>query len=108
MGQDESSVRANESVFRNADPANVAKSLLEGNRDHLLSQASVGLMKQGRQVGSLTICISELQQHAYAQRLELFDAQELRVDEFSVQKLRESHETIQRLTSHKYKNHRKG
>ena len=26
-------------------------------------------------------------------------AQELRIDEFSVQKLRESHETIQRLTS---------
>ena len=26
-------------------------------------------------------------------------AQELRVDEFSVQKLRESHDTIQRLTS---------
>ena len=30
---------------------------------------------------------------------ELKRAQELRVDEFSVQKLRESHETIQRLTS---------
>ena len=30
---------------------------------------------------------------------EMKRAQELRVDEFSVQKLRESHETIQRLTS---------
>ena len=27
-------------------------------------------------------------------------AQELRADEFSLQKLRESHETIQRLSSH--------
>ena len=87
---------------------------------------------------------SELQQQAYAQRLELQDAhhryvesrreqsqlqeelsmkgkvlgdtqigsihemgemkraQELRVDEFSVQKLRESHETIQKLTSQKH------
>ena len=90
---------------------------------------------------SLNNCINELQQQAYAQRLELQDAhhgyvesrrqqvrlqeelvikekvvrntqirsmhemggmkraQELRVDEFSPQKLRESHETIQRLTS---------
>ena len=31
---------------------------------------------------------------------EMKRVQELRVDEFSVQKLRESHETIQRLTSH--------
>ena len=30
---------------------------------------------------------------------EMKRAQELRVDKFSVQKLRESHETIQRLTS---------
>ena len=30
---------------------------------------------------------------------EMKRAQELRVDEFSVQKLRESHETMQRLTS---------
>ena len=90
---------------------------------------------------SLNSCIDELQQQAYAQRLELQDAhhgcidsrreqfrlqeelsmkekqlrdtpirnihemeevkraQELRVDEFSVQKSRESHEIIQRLTS---------
>ena len=90
---------------------------------------------------SLHNCISELQQQAYAQRLELEDAhhgyvdprreqvrqqeelavrekpirdtqirgiheigemkraQESRVDEFSLQKLRESHETMQRLTS---------
>ena len=98
-------------------------------------------MKQEHHVESLNDCISELQQHAYAHRLELQDAQhgfiesrreqvwpqeelslkekvlrdtqirsmhemgdmkraqELRVDEVSVQKLRENHETIQKLTS---------
>ena len=95
---------------------------------------------QEHQVGSLNNCISELQQQAYAQRLELQDAQhgyiesrreqvrlqeelsmkeevlrdtqirsmhemgkmkraqELRVDEVPVQKSRENHETIQRVT----------
>ena len=67
-------------------------------------------MKQELQVESLNNCISELQQQAYAQRLELQDAQhgdvesmkraqELRFDEVSVQKFRENHETIQKLTS---------
>ena len=98
-------------------------------------------MRQEHQVGSLNNCISELQQQAYAQRLELQDAQhgffesrleqvrlqeelsvkeevlrdtqirsmhevgemkrtqEPRVDEVSVRKLRENHETIQKLTS---------
>ena len=95
-------------------------------------------MKQEHQVGSLKDCISELQQQAYAQRLEIQDtqhgyiesrrqqvrlqeelslkervlrdtqirsmhemgemkrAQELRVDEVSVQEFRENHETIQK------------
>ena len=35
-----------ESISRGADPANVAKSLPEGNRDHLLTQARSELMKQ--------------------------------------------------------------
>ena len=129
------------SVFRFADPANVGKSLLDGNKDHLLNQARSELMKQEHLVGSLNKCTHVLQQQAYAQRLELEDAhhvyiesrreqarrqeevslkekvlretqmrnihemgeikrpQLLRVDEFSVQTLRESHETIQRLTS---------
>ena len=149
MGQDDFSEReqladvkrGHESVFRHANPANVAKSLLEGNRDHLLTQARRELMKQEHKVESLNNFISELQQQAYAQRLDLENAphgyvesrreqvrlqealyvkekalrdtqvrnvhymgemkraQELRVDEFSVQKLRESHDTIQRLTS---------
>ena len=130
------------SFFRFADPAHVGKALLDGNKDHLLNQARSELKKQEHQVGSLNICISELQRRTYSQRLELEDAhhgyiesrreqsrlqeelsmkekalrgtqmrkihevgemlraQELRVDQLSVQKLRECHETIQRLTSH--------
>ena len=127
------------SVFRVAEPSSAGKSLLDGNKDHLLNQARSELMKQEYQVGSLNNCINEVQQQAYAQRLELEDAhhgyvesrqeqvrlqedlvmketalrdahirsmhemremkraQELRVEEFSVQKLKESHETIQVL-----------
>ena len=62
------------SVFRFADPANIRKSLLDGNKDHLLNQARSELMKQEHQVESLNSCIDELQQQAYAQRLELEDA----------------------------------
>ena len=131
---------SNESIFRNSIPANVANSLLDGNGDHLLTQARSEVVKQEYEVESLNNRISEVQQQAYAQRLELEDthhgyvesrreqvrlqelamkekvfrdtqtrsmhekgemkrAQELRVDEFSFQKLRESHEIIQRLTS---------
>ena len=39
------------SVFRIADPANVGKSLLDGNKDHLLNQARSELVKQEHQVG---------------------------------------------------------
>ena len=60
---------------RNADPSNLGRSLLEGNKDHLLSQARSELMIQEHQVGSRNDCISELQQQAFAQRLELQDAQ---------------------------------
>ena len=60
--------------LRIADPTNVGKSLLVGNKNHLLNQARSELMKQEHQVGSLDNCIDELQQQAYAQRLELEDA----------------------------------
>ena len=63
------------SIFKFADPSNLRRSLLEGNKDHLLSQARSELMKQEHQVGSLNNCVGELQQQAYAQRLELQDAQ---------------------------------
>ena len=40
-------------VFRFADPSNVGRSLLDGNEDHLLNQATSELMKQEHQVESL-------------------------------------------------------
>ena len=63
------------SLFKNADLINLGRSPLEGNKDHLLGQARSELVKQEHQVGSFNDCISELQQRAYAQRLELMDAQ---------------------------------
>ena len=97
------------SVFKHADPSNLGRSPPEGNKDHLLSQARSDLMKQEHQAGSLNHCISDLQQQAYAQRLELQDAQHGYVEsrreevrsqeELPLQKLRENHETIQKLTS---------
>ena len=82
LGQDEFSERkqradisrGNESSFRDANPANVAKSLLEGNRDHLLTQARSELMKQEHKVESLNTCKNEIQQQASAQRLDLENA----------------------------------
>ena len=130
-----------EAMFRFSNPASFAKSLLDGNGDHLLAEARFELMKQEYKVDSLNTCIGELQQKTHAQRLELEDAhfgyaesrrkqvrlqqelvmkekalrdtqirsihemrelkraQELRVDEFSLQKLRESHDAIQKLAS---------
>ena len=41
------------SIFKLADPSNLRRSLLEGNEDHLLSQARSELMNQEYQVGSL-------------------------------------------------------
>ena len=46
--------------FRFADPANVGKSLLDGNNYHLLNQARSDFLKQENQVGSLDSCIEEL------------------------------------------------
>ena len=62
------------SVFRIADPAKIGKPLLDGNKDHLHSQAKSELMKQEHQVGSPNNCTDELQKQAYAQKLELEDA----------------------------------
>ena len=65
---------SNEPIFRFSNPANVAKSLLDGNRDHLIPQARSELMRQEHKLESLYNCINELQQQTYAQRLELQDA----------------------------------
>ena len=58
---------SNEPIFRFSDPAHVAKSLLDGNRDYWLNQARSELMKQEHKVESLNSCIDEL----CAQRLDL-------------------------------------
>ena len=42
----------------------LGRSLLEGNKDHFLSQAKSERARQEHQVGCLSNCISELQQHA--------------------------------------------
>ena len=39
--------------FKHADPSNLGRFLLEGKKNHWLSQARSELMKQERQVGSL-------------------------------------------------------
>ena len=74
-GSEEPGNQLKSSVFKNADPSNLGRSLIEGNKDHLFSQTRSDPMKQEHQVGSLNSCISELQQLACAQRLELQDAQ---------------------------------
>ena len=67
-GSQEPGSQLKSSIFKHADPSNLGRSLLEGNKDHLLSEGKSELMRQEHQVGSLNNCISELQQHAYAQR----------------------------------------
>ena len=62
------------SMFKCADPSKLGRSLLDGNKDHLLSQARSELMRQEHQIGFLNSCIYELQLQAYAQGLELQDA----------------------------------
>ena len=62
--------------FRFADPASVWNHfLMETRIICLIKQDLNELVRQEHQVGSLNNCIDELQQEAYAQRLELEDAQ---------------------------------
>ena len=77
LGQDEFSereqpadvLRCNESIFRDANPANVAKSLfLKEIEISGLHKRESELMKQEHKVESLNNCISELQRQALAQR----------------------------------------
>ena len=63
------------SLFRNANPSNLRGSPLEGNKDHLLNQATSDLAKQELHVESLNKCIGELQRQTEEQRLALQDAQ---------------------------------
>ena len=57
-GSDERRNQFGSSMFKYADPSKLGRSLLEGNKDHLLSQARSELMKQEYQVGSLKIDVS--------------------------------------------------
>ena len=96
---------SNERFIRFSFPAtNVAKSVLDGNRDHLLAEATSELMKQEYKVESLNTCISEVQQQIYAQRLELEDSHhgyvESRREEKVMIRYKSSH--------HKYKSCKKG
>ena len=67
------------SVFRNANPSNLRGSLLdtflEGNKDHLLSQARSDLAKRELHIESLNKCIGEQRRQTEEQRLALQDAQ---------------------------------
>ena len=71
---------SNEPFIRFSNLAIVAKSLLDGNRDHLLAEARSELMKQECRVEFLNTCIHEFQQQTYAQRLDLDDAHHGYVD----------------------------
>ena len=53
----------------------MGRSSLEGNKDHLLSQAKSEPMRQEHQIGSLNNCISELQDMLMLRDLILHDAQ---------------------------------
>ena len=64
---------SNEPFFRFSNPANVAKSLLVGKRDHLLAEPRSELMKQEYKVESLNTCI-KLQRQTCSQRWGLEDA----------------------------------
>ena len=66
LGSEEPGNQLKSSVFKIADPSSLGRSLLEGNKDHVLSQAKTELMRQAHQVGSLNNCSSELRQHACA------------------------------------------
>ena len=59
-----------EFYLKYADPSKLGRPLLEGNKDHLLSQARSELTMQEHQVGSFKSCINELQQQGCAQGLE--------------------------------------
>ena len=53
-GREEPGNQIKSSVFKHADPSNLGRSLLEGNKNHLLSQTRSEIMRQEHQVGSLT------------------------------------------------------
>ena len=107
------------SFFGNANLSNLSGTLLEGNEDHLLSQARSDLARTELHVESLKKCIGDIQNERRHkpghQRTLTTDLWKLVVargivtkgesssryedSKFSIPKLRENHETIQQLTS---------
>ena len=63
-GNEEPGNQLKSSISKNGDQSILGRSLLEGNKDPLLSQARSELMKQEHLVASLSNCISEFQQQA--------------------------------------------
>ena len=59
--------RSSEPSFRFTYPVNVAKPLVDGNRDHMLAEARSELTKQEFKVESLNTCIAELQRQSLSQ-----------------------------------------
>ena len=55
------------SVSRNANPSDLSGTLLEGDKDHLLSQARSDLARRELHVESLNRCIGDLQKRTEAQ-----------------------------------------
>ena len=64
------------SVFGNANLSNLSGTLLEGNKDHLLSQARSDLAKGELHVESLNKCIDGLQKRTEVQDGALQEVQE--------------------------------
>ena len=117
------------SMFKFADPSNLGRSLLEVTKDHLselmkqehqvgslnscinehqqqaydqvfeLQDAHHGFLESRREQARLQEELSMKEKRNIHELGEVKRARELRFDEVSVQKFRESHETIQRLTS---------
>ena len=98
-------------MFRNASPSNLRGSLLEGNKDHLLNQAKSDLAKQELHVEFTERTKSRREQVRLQEEFslkqkvlrdtlirsmhEVGEMKRAQVEEVSVQKSRESHETIQ-------------
>ena len=62
-------------MFGNANLSNLSGILLEGNKDHLLSQARSDLAKRELHVESLNKCNGDLQKRSEAQNRALQDVQ---------------------------------
>ena len=62
-------------MFGNANLSNLSGTLLEGNKDHLLSQARSGLARRELHVESLNKCIGDLQTRTEEQSRALQDVQ---------------------------------